>query len=178
MRTKTEPFEVLIPTPDGKEIAERVAIEVIHEWDEDVGEWLLTPESLKKIDDTKARHLGLLLPEEIRALRERLGLTQDQIASLLEIGEKSWSRWENGRHRPSRSVNLLLRALDSGRLDAAFLRDATGRKPQWSVIGQSWGEDRRKAVAGHASGCPHDRYAPNYSADQEASVDELKVLAA
>jgi len=76
MKTKIEAFEVLIPTPDGNDISERVSIDVAQEWDEEIGEWLLTPESLRKIDDTKARRIGLLLPEELKALRERLSTTQ------------------------------------------------------------------------------------------------------
>ena len=43
------------------------------------------------------------------------------MAELLQIGEKSYSRWETGRERPSRSMNILLAALADGRIDVAYL---------------------------------------------------------
>ncbi len=179
MSTRTEPFEVLIPTPDGQDVAERVSIDVVHEWDDEIGEWLLTPESLKLIDDTKARHMGLLLPEELKALRERLGMTQHEIAELLEIGEKSWSRWESGRHRPSRSMNLLLRALAERRLDTVFLRGAPRRKPQWSAIATcGYGSLPGAMAVPQTAGCQHDRYAPKYSPEETEAAQQLEALAA
>ena len=66
--------------------------------------------------------MGLLLPEEIKALRQRLNLTQIEMSDLLQIGEKTYTRWESGRSRPSQVLNLLLRALRDGRLDVAYLR--------------------------------------------------------
>jgi len=177
MKTKTAPFEVLIPTPDGKDIAERVTIEVIHEWDEEFGEWLLAPESLQKIDDTKARCMGLLLPAELRAIRERLGLTQKQIADQLKIGEKSWSRWESGRHRQSQSMNLLVRALAAGRLDLEFSRGVPQRKPEWSGIVPSCKQQANKKRAAHSAGCPYDRIAPEYAVNQQQADTYLEVAA-
>ena len=55
--------------------------------------------------------MGLLAAEDIRALRERHGLSQDQLSELLGCGKKSLSRWENGREYPSQLVNTLLRLL-------------------------------------------------------------------
>lgn len=49
------PFEVLIPTTDGGGIAERITIDVPMEWDEALGEFLLTAEADQRIDATKAR---------------------------------------------------------------------------------------------------------------------------
>lgn len=37
-----------------------------------------------------------MTPEEIRTLREKLGLTQAQLASKLEVAVTTVSRWENG----------------------------------------------------------------------------------
>jgi transcriptional regulator with XRE-family HTH domain len=48
---------------------------------------------------------------DIRALCERLSLSQDQLSDLLGCGKKSLSRWENGREYPSPLVNTLLRLL-------------------------------------------------------------------
>ena len=58
MKTQIVPFNVLIPTEDGKSVKESVVIDVVQEWDEEIGEWLLAPESLKEIEDMKARRMG------------------------------------------------------------------------------------------------------------------------
>ena len=126
-------YEVLVPTIEGDAVASRVSIRVMVEWEPTVQEWLLTPESIQKIEDTKARHMGLLQPDDLRGLRERLGLTQQRIGELLQIGAKTWTRWESGRQRPSRSVNLLLRALKDGQLGIKYLeqelkKTAPGKK--------------------------------------------------
>ncbi len=81
------------------------------EWDPELKEWLITPEAEELLEDTKARHMGLALPEDLRALRVLLDLTQSGMGELLCIGEKTWTRWETGRQRPSQSLNLLLRAV-------------------------------------------------------------------
>ena len=115
MKTKTEEFEILIPNLDGTDIAERVKVPVTLEWDEEVKQWLLTPEAHQIIEDTKARRIGLLLPAQLKELRDRYDYTQKEMGELFQVGEKSWTRWESGRHRPSRSINLLIRALYEGR---------------------------------------------------------------
>src|SRR5208283_1159998 len=82
----------------------------------------LTPESLELIEKTQARHMGLMSPEEIRELRERLDLTQEEMSGLLQIGAKSYTRWESGRARPSRSLNVVLCALRDGVVTTEYLR--------------------------------------------------------
>ena len=59
-------------------------------------------------------------------------MTQPQISELLQIGEKTWTRWETGRERPSRSINVLLFALNDGKLDAAYLRSVARRRNDWA----------------------------------------------
>jgi putative zinc finger/helix-turn-helix YgiT family protein len=41
-------------------------------------------------------HLGLLSPEEILAVRERYGMTQQEFANTTNIGRASLARWESG----------------------------------------------------------------------------------
>ena len=60
------------------------------------------------IDKSQARCMGLLADSDIRAMRERLSLSQDQLSDLLGCGKKSLSSWENGREYPSQLVNTLL----------------------------------------------------------------------
>lgn len=124
--------EVVIPTADGASVAERIPIKVPMLWDHELNEWLITPEAEELIETTKARHMGLLLPSELKALRERLGLSQQAIGELLQIGAKSWTRWESGGQRPSRSINLLLRALDSGMVSPHQLREINSSRADWS----------------------------------------------
>jgi transcriptional regulator with XRE-family HTH domain len=112
---------ISIPTPDGSDVAEIIKIKVPALRDPQSGEIFLTGDALKLIDKTKARYMGLLLPTEIRELRERLGMTQQKMSRLLRIGDKTYTRWENGRERPSQSMNLLLTALWDGRLDVNYL---------------------------------------------------------
>lgn len=119
---KTIPFDVQIPNLDGDAIAESIRIDVQAYTDPETGEDILTPESMELIEKTQARHMGLMGPEEIRALRLRLMLRQEDMSELLQLGGKSYTRWESGRARPSRSLNLLLCALRDGVITTEYLR--------------------------------------------------------
>jgi DNA-binding transcriptional regulator YiaG len=132
-RIEHRKHEVTIPTADGSAVAERIPIRVPMEWDPEIGEWLLTPEAEALIETTKARHMGLLLPHDLLGLRLRLGLSQQAIGELLQIGAKSWTRWETGHQRPSRSINLLLRALHSGFISPMQLREMGMTRHDWSA---------------------------------------------
>ncbi len=54
---------------------------------------------------------GLLLPDEIKALRESLRFTQKDFAALLGVGEKSFTRYERGSITQGRSMDNLLRLI-------------------------------------------------------------------
>jgi putative zinc finger/helix-turn-helix YgiT family protein len=54
---------------------------------------------------------GLLSAHEIRALRERFGLTQGELARLLHLGANTISRWESGRNVQTEAMEMLLRLL-------------------------------------------------------------------
>lgn len=118
-RAKKEIVEIpiSIPSPDGSKVVEIVKIKVEALKDPQDGEIYLTSEAIRIIEKTKARYMGILLPTEIRELRGRLGMTQQGMSQLLRIGDKTYTRWENGRKRPSQSLNLLLTALWDGKLD-------------------------------------------------------------
>ena len=60
MKIKNEQFEVLIPKPDGSGVSEKVTVTIPIRWDEELQEWLMTAEAHEIIDNTKARHMGLL----------------------------------------------------------------------------------------------------------------------
>jgi transcriptional regulator with XRE-family HTH domain len=130
MKTKHEDFEVCIPDLAGTGIAERLTVQIPLEWDEEVKQWLIGPEANRIIEDTKARHMGLLLPAQFKELRERYGYTQKQMGELFQVGEKSWTRWESGKHRPSRSNNLPIRALYDGEISINYLLKRAGKPPR------------------------------------------------
>ena len=58
----------------------------------------------------RSRH-HLLTADEIRALRERLDLTQAALAKLLRLGANTLSRWEAGRNVQTAALDVLLRLL-------------------------------------------------------------------
>ncbi|MDA8427876.1 MAG: type II toxin-antitoxin system MqsR family toxin [Geobacteraceae bacterium] len=55
---------------------------------------------------------GLLMPVDIKRIRRRLHLTQEQMATVLGGGLKSFARYENGQVVQSRAMDNLLRILD------------------------------------------------------------------
>ena len=136
-RTKLIEVPVRIPTLDGKGVAETVMVEVECTVDPTTGEELLSGQALAKLDQVKARYMGLMLPEEIRRLRQAQGLTQREMSELLQMGGKTFTRWESGLERPSRSLNLLLRSLADGKVNAAYLRSLRGPMPDWWALAAS-----------------------------------------
>ncbi len=57
------------------------------------------------------RHSGLLAPEDIVAARNRLGLTQQELATRTGFGIASIKRWETGRNLQNVSSDRALRAV-------------------------------------------------------------------
>jgi transcriptional regulator with XRE-family HTH domain len=98
------------------------------------------------LDAVKARHLGILLPDQLRAMRKAIGLTQKKMAELLQLGEKTWTRWETGAERPSRSMNVLLCALHEGKIDVGYLvaaeKPCFGRQGHQAAFGSGVGTNR------------------------------------
>jgi putative zinc finger/helix-turn-helix YgiT family protein len=91
------------------------------------GEEILPDELTKAIEAEQYRRLGLLTPSEIRQVRQKTGLSAVDLANLLGIGEKSYTRWENGRSMQNRSNDTLIRFLDKN-AEAFVIVDAE-RKP-------------------------------------------------
>lgn len=127
----TKLFDIHVPATENRAARKVATIEVLVRVGDDGAE-VLTQESLDLIDKTQARYMGLLMGEDIRALRERLKLSQDELSDLLGCGKKSLSRWENGHGYPSQLVNTLLRALDERLLTPALLRRLQQPRPDWS----------------------------------------------
>ena len=74
------------------------------------------------------RDLELLQPEEIRAIRSSLGLSQADFERLLGVGKKTVVRWEKGTVFQSQATDTLLRVLRGVDGAADFLGEMRGMK--------------------------------------------------
>lgn len=61
--------------------------------------------------ESVCRHLGILSPTEIIAIRERRGLSRRQFAAVTRIGLASLSRWEAGDGNQNPAMDVYLRLL-------------------------------------------------------------------
>ena len=59
-KTELIDFEVAVPSIDGTHVADRVRVQIPVTRDPLTGEALLTPEAHDKIEQTQARHMGLV----------------------------------------------------------------------------------------------------------------------
>lgn len=124
-------FDVYLPATkeSGPKFLETVEVDAYRRF----GEEFLTPESSERIEQIKAKHLGLLTGKDIQTLRKRLGLTQKELTELLDCGDKSLSRWENGSGYATGIVNRMLRLLDEGILTPSNLRAVMGPRSDLST---------------------------------------------
>ncbi len=83
-------------------------------WEEcaNCGECVMPPELWKRLEEVRYERLGLLKPDEIKAVRQRAGLIQSEISEKLGIGEKTYTRWEAGRSIQNKSNDTLIRLFD------------------------------------------------------------------
>jgi putative zinc finger/helix-turn-helix YgiT family protein len=70
---------------------------------------VLDDEANDRLFDALRVEAGLLLPSEIRRQREALGLTQKELAHLLQISDSTLSRWETGAQMQQRCMDKFLR---------------------------------------------------------------------
>ena len=79
------------------------------------GERILSAELSQAIEGLRYERLGMLTPEEIKAVRERTGLSQEEMSSLVGVGAKTYTRWESGRSIQNKSSDNLIRLVDMNR---------------------------------------------------------------
>ncbi len=70
-------------------------------------------ESGKILKDFKREADGLLTGLQIKEIRQKLGLTQEQLADIVGGGLKSVARYESGQVCQSKGMDNLLRILDA-----------------------------------------------------------------
>ena len=139
-------FGVKIPNLNGDGIREIVSIKVPAKKTVD-GEWMLTNEALDLIEQTQSRYMGLMTPEEIKALRIRIQYTQRQMSELIQAGEKSYTRWESGRARLSRLVNIILCGIRDGFLPLTYLQTLYEDGSDWYKKVQAYEAHAQKPVS-------------------------------
>jgi putative zinc finger/helix-turn-helix YgiT family protein len=116
--------------PEGERItivAHAVPVQVCQ--NSECGETLYGPEAAKVHHQAICAALGLLTPEQIKALRERLGPSQEEFAGLTGIGVATLSRWERGRLLQTRALDRYLRLLDALPEAIRVLKEAGNGKP-------------------------------------------------
>jgi len=92
------------------------------------GERFFTPDQAKAVSLAVKRQArveaGLLTPEEIVAIRQKLGLSQSELERLFGLGSKVVTRWETGRVVQGKTADVALRllALDPENLKRLRLR--------------------------------------------------------
>ena len=120
--------QVKVFNPDGTS-AGTVPVSVSVELDEVSGEYCYTAEAIEKIDRVKLEHAGIMPPSMIRKLRERFGMSQEAMCTMLGLGARTWTRWETGAVIPTPSMCRLLCDLWDGDYTlAAINRKACGGK--------------------------------------------------
>lgn len=94
----------------GDEIKALARIRVCSVCGEELFDEELEEGNIKKVYDIYRKKHGILLPEEIRNIRESYGLSQRAFAKLLGIGEASIARYETGA-LPEKSLSNMLMLL-------------------------------------------------------------------
>lgn len=156
---------VCIPTLTGDGTTETLWIDVPAWKDPISGQVFLDGHSREKLDAVKARYLGILTPHSLHKLRNAIGTSQKGMAELLQLGEKSWTRWETGKEKPSRSMNVLLCALYDGRLDVNYLQTLTD--PSMRSQFKRWKPAVRFDAVQYTD---HQKCEESYAANESATI--------
>ncbi|MBN1588019.1 MAG: type II toxin-antitoxin system MqsA family antitoxin [Pirellulales bacterium] len=120
------------------------------------GEDILSHELDTVIGQERYRRLGLLAPEDIRGVREKTGLSAVDMSHLLGVGEKTYTRWENGRSLQTKASDTLIRLIDRNAEMFAIV-DAEREPGRDALIGRYFTEleelkgSNRLAMAAHGA---------------------------
>jgi len=76
----------------------------------------------RMLNRLKAKVEGLLEPEEVRRIRKKLRLTQEQAGQLIGGGPRAFQKYETGDLVPSRAISSALTLLDHAPESLAILK--------------------------------------------------------
>jgi HTH-type transcriptional regulator / antitoxin MqsA len=76
----------------------------------------------RMLNRLKAKVEGLLEPEEVRRIRKKLKLTQEQAGQLIGGGPRAFQKYETGDLLPSRAISSALTLLDHAPETLAILK--------------------------------------------------------
>ena len=74
--------------------------------DRDIGQDVL--DGIQDIKAGKGRRYTVQIPEDVKAIRERTGLSQSKFAIRLGVSVRTLQEWEQGRRNPSGPAASLL----------------------------------------------------------------------
>jgi putative zinc finger/helix-turn-helix YgiT family protein len=110
------------------------------------GEGMFTLDELRTLTlgafEIYRRKHRLLGAEQVRAIRERHGLTQAALARLLRLGANTVSRWEAGRNVQTAAMDVLLRLIRDVPGSLAYLRGNAADLHPASTFRSPKGTDR------------------------------------
>src|SRR6266852_5326162 len=106
---------------------------------ESCNEDILSSELDAAINRERYRRLGLLPPKEIRRVREKTGLSAVDMSHLLGVGEKTYTRWENGRSLQTKASDTLIRLMDK-HAELFALLDAERQPDRETLVSSYFGD--------------------------------------
>lgn len=82
----------------------------------------------RKLNLLKARAEGLMEPSEIRRIRKKLGLTQEQAGEMIGGGPRAFQKYEAGDLLPSKAISSALMLLNRDPSGLEELKDRQARR--------------------------------------------------
>ena len=76
----------------------------------DIGQELL--DGIAAIKKGSGKRTTVLLPSNVKSIREKIGLSQSAFAGLLGVSVRTLQEWEQGRRTPKGPAQALLRVAD------------------------------------------------------------------
>jgi HTH-type transcriptional regulator/antitoxin MqsA len=80
-----------------------------------------------ELADFKRRQDGLLTTKEIRSIRKKLHLTQEEASELFGGGVRAFYRYESGEITQSKSTDLILKLLAKNAVDVGTLLEVSNQ---------------------------------------------------
>lgn len=69
-------------------------------------------EAIKRIREGQEKPVAIYRAPDPQEIRERLGLSQDEFATVLGVSVRTLQNWEQGRRMPTGPAAMLLRVAD------------------------------------------------------------------